>query len=211
MGCSGREVGVVQVIGPDAVFDEGAHELCQHVGIVVHAPEKDSLAEKRDPCLRQPGDRGPLWLPDGGLAFTRRDAAGRPAVMRVAAPGAPPTRLLDGWVAQDRTGDRLLVLRDETDLAWYQLATGELTPIPRADRGARTLVAARVMADGGVAMLYSEQAEVARLDPARGTVTPMARLPAGQTAQSLWVLPDGRVAYRAELWLGELYQLDGAW
>ena len=44
-----------------------------------------------------------------------------------------------------------------------------------------------------------------------GDTTVLHDLPAGETLGEPAVLPDGRVAYRAEIWLGELYQLDGAW
>ena len=59
MRSAGREVRVVQVIRPDTSFDEGAHQLGEHVGIVVDALEQHRLAQQCHTGVGETGYRRP--------------------------------------------------------------------------------------------------------------------------------------------------------
>ncbi|MBK7077866.1 MAG: serine/threonine-protein kinase [Myxococcales bacterium] len=157
-----------------------------------------------------PSDRAPLWLADGGLAFTRL-VDGAPTVWSQAAPDAAPIQRLAGWGLEDRIGDRLLVRRAPNDLAWLAAGAARPTPIRVGALGRQSIMFARALPDGALAIVTAEVPAIQRLDPATGATTVLHDLPAGETLGEPAVLPDGRVAYRAEIWLGELYQLDGAW
>jgi|JI10StandDraft_1071094.scaffolds.fasta_scaffold01266_2 hypothetical protein len=157
-----------------------------------------------------PGDRAPLWLPDGGLGFTRL-VDGAPTVWTQAAPAAPPVRRLIGWGLEDRVGDRLLVRRGANELAWMTAGAARPTPIRLGALAQQSILFARALPDGALAIVTAEVPAIQRFDPATATATVLHDLPAGETLGEPAVLSDGRVAYRAEIWLGELYQVDGAW
>ena len=156
-------------------------------------------------------DRDPIWLADGGLAFTRFAPDGRPAVWRQDRADGAPRRLLADASVQDRSGDRLLVLRGGATLAWVELATGRVTPVPTAGVRGQTITAARVLPDGALVIAVAEDSALLRLAPTTGATAVLQRHPGGETIGAPAVLADGRVVYRAEIWLGELYERGGAW
>ena len=53
----GRLVEMMQVVGFDAILDEGAHELGERFDVVVHAAEQDRLTDQRNACVDQAGQR----------------------------------------------------------------------------------------------------------------------------------------------------------
>ena len=65
--------------------------------------------------------------------------------------------------------------------------------------------------DGALVVVLSEESGLQRLDPRTGALTMLHRAGEGQTFDFPTVLADGRVAVRVEMWIGELYALDGAW
>jgi hypothetical protein len=67
MAGAGREIGVVEIIWLDPARDEGTHQLRQHVGVVVDAPQQHRLAQHRNAGIDDP--------PAGG-ARRRRQFAG---------------------------------------------------------------------------------------------------------------------------------------
>src|SRR5262245_12056793 len=54
---AGREVGMVQVIGLDTAFDEGAHEIAEGRRVIVDAAQQHRLAEHRDAGVDEPRAR----------------------------------------------------------------------------------------------------------------------------------------------------------
>jgi len=195
-------------LGRPAFSDDGARVAYAQSGAGITVRALAGGAPER--WTDVPGDRGPRWLSDGRLAFTRT-AGGAPAVWTIAGAGQAPTRLVDGWLLEDRAGARLLVSAGEHRLAWLDPASGKVAPIRLGALAGQTLLAARALPDGALVVLTAERAALVRLDPATGVDAVVYQLPGGQTASDPSVLADGRVAFRAELWLGELYRLDGAW
>ncbi|MCW5806115.1 MAG: hypothetical protein KIT31_27370, partial [Deltaproteobacteria bacterium] len=158
---------------------------------------------------RDAGDRGPLFA-RAGLAFTRLDRGGRPAVYLQVAPDAAPTRLVEGWTLDDvdAAGTRGLVRAGKL-LAWLDLATRAVTPIP-TDPKVGTAAATRLSGDGTWLAVLTQNTFL-RVELATGAATPLYEVPPGQTAGPPSVLSDGRIAFRPEIWLGELYELEGRW
>lgn len=175
--------------------------------IVVRALDGDDVVS----WTHGASDRDPIWLADGGLAFTRFAPDGRPAVWRQDRADVPARQVLADASVQDRWGDRLLVLRGGATLVWVELATGTVTPLPTAAVRGQTITAARVLPDGALVIAVAEDSALLRLAPTTGAVTVLQRHPGGETIGAPAVLADGRVVYRAEIWLGELYERDGAW
>jgi hypothetical protein len=161
-----------------------------------------------------PGDRDPVWTSDGGLAFTRLGAGGVPAASYVASPGAPVRTLQPGAQVHDvdRAGAAALV-GDGTALALVPLAGGPATPVRHGAAGEAGYLGARLSPDGTwLAILGGvDSSTFFRVDRATGDATVVHRVAAGQTAGPPTILSDGRIAFRPEIWLGELYLLDGSW
>jgi hypothetical protein len=161
------------------------------------------------------GDRGPVWTGDGGLAFTRLGEGGVPGVAHIAAPGAPARRFAEGWTVEDvdRAADAILVNHNGEALGLLAVATGTITPVALGEPGKSTILAARLTLDGrGIIVVGGvDGSTIYRVDRATGEATIVHRIAAGQTAGPPTILSDGRVAFRPALWLGELYELQGAW
>ena len=51
---SRRQIAMMQVIGLDAVFDEGPHQGFQNFGIVIYAAEQHGLADQGNAGIREP-------------------------------------------------------------------------------------------------------------------------------------------------------------
>ena len=56
MGCSRRQVGMMQVIGLDAVLDKSAHQVGQDFRLVVDTLEQHGLADQRHAAIHQACD-----------------------------------------------------------------------------------------------------------------------------------------------------------
>jgi len=48
MAGAGRKIAVVQIVGLDAVLDQGSHQRGKRVRIVVHAAQQHALAQHRN-------------------------------------------------------------------------------------------------------------------------------------------------------------------
>ncbi|MEZ4364780.1 MAG: protein kinase [Kofleriaceae bacterium] len=157
-------------------------------------------------------DRGPGWAAAGALVFTRLGDGG-PAVMHQAGPDAAPSLLLEGWSLEDvdRDGHTLLVSRGRR-LARFDLGRRTRTAVDLGDAGGGDLAGARFDRDGAgyVVLGGQEQGTFYRVDR-RGHARTVYEVPAGQSAGPPSVLADGRIAFRPEIWLGELYELTDDW
>ena len=161
----------------------------------------------------EPRDRGPVWLPGGGLAFTRLDSGGAPSVLAIASPGAPPRPLLAGWGVEDvEPASGSLLVTNQRALALLDLATRELTTLALGDAAKHGILGARVAPDGTWFVVLGGPAggTFYRVDRA-GAVRIVHQVPSSQTAGPPSFLSDGRITFRPEIWLGEMYQLTGAW
>jgi len=156
------------------------------------------------------GDRGPTWTRGGGLAFTRLGAGGAPAAMVVTSPGAPPRLLAAGWAVQGTAGDGAIVAIKGGHVALLdpeRPKTGQPIPL-KIGVADGTVAAATVGPDGALLVMGGVSgSELFAIDRATGTARSIHQAPAGQTIGAPAVLEDGRVVYRAEIWLGELYEL----
>jgi len=128
----------------------------------------------------------------------------------VTSPGAPPRLLAAGWAVQGTAGDGAIVAIKGGHVALLdpeRPKTGQPIPL-KIGVADGTVAAATVGPDGALLVMGGVSgSELFAIDRATGTARSIHQAPAGQTIGAPAVLEDGRVVYRAEIWLGELYEL----
>jgi hypothetical protein len=162
---------------------------------------------------RDRNDRNPVFTKDGGLAFTRLGKGGVGSAMYLDSPNGTPRELAAGWIVEDVDRMRNAVLiSNRTKLELVDLATGKRTPWALGKAAGFDLVGARLAHDGSwLAVLGGPVGGTFYKVDRGGAASVVYEVPQGQTAGPPAVLSDGRIAFRPEIWIGELYAIDGTW